>query len=62
MDVEGTCYNAMKANWEQVESQCEELLKELQSLDDQKKDLSCQMVASESSLQEAKREVFDLQG
>jgi len=44
-----------------VESRREELLKELQSLYDQKKDLSCQMVASEDLLQVAEREVFDLQ-
>ena len=52
----------MKAKLEQVESWREELLKELQSLYDQKKDLSCQMMASEDLLQVVEREVFDLQG
>jgi len=51
----------MKAKLEQVESRREESLKELRSLDDQKKDLSCQMMASEYLLQVVER-VFDLQG
>jgi len=62
LNVEGIRYNAMKAKLEQVESQCEELLKELQFLDDQRKDLNCQMVAIEDFLQVAEREVFDLLG
>jgi len=62
LNTEGTRYNAMKAKFEQVESRCKELLKELQFLDDQRKDLNCQMVASEDLLQVAEREVFDLQG
>ena len=61
LNAEGTRYNAMKAKLEQMESRREELLKELQFLDDQRKDLSCQMVASEDLLQVAEREVFDLQ-
>jgi len=53
LDAEDTCYNAMKAKLEQVESRLEELLKELQYLDDEKKDLSCQMLAREDLLQKA---------
>ena len=45
-----------------MESRGEELLKELQSFDHQKKDLSCQMAASEDLLQAAHREVFNIQG
>jgi len=41
LNAKGTCYNAMKAKLEQVESRCEELLKELQLLDDQRKYLNC---------------------
>ena len=62
MNTEGTRYNAIKAKLEQVESPRKELLKELESLDDQKKDLSFQMMTSEDLLQGAKWEVFDLQG
>jgi len=62
LNIEGIRYNVMKAKLEQVESRGEELLKELQSLYDQKKDLSCQMVGSKDLLQVANQEVFDLQG
>ncbi|KAJ8453327.1 hypothetical protein Cgig2_008211 [Carnegiea gigantea] len=61
LDVESTRYNAHKAKLWQVELRCEELLKELQSLDDQKKGFSCQVVASEDLFQEIEREVIDLQ-
>jgi len=44
-----------------VESWHEELLKELQFLEDQRKALSCQMMANEALLQVIEREVFDLQ-
>ena len=46
----------------QVDSRCEELLKELRSLDNQKKDLSCQVVASKDLLQEPERAIIDLKG
>ena len=62
LNAKGTHYNVMKAKLDQVESHREELLKELQSLYDEKKDLSCQMVAWEDLLQVAEQEVFDLQG
>jgi len=60
LNTKGTRYNAMKAKLEQVESRREELLKELQFLDDQRRDLNCQMVEREDLLQVAEREVFDL--
>ncbi|KAJ8423647.1 hypothetical protein Cgig2_010634 [Carnegiea gigantea] len=62
LDTENTRYNALKAKLGQVEFRREELLKELQSLDDQKKDLSCQVVASEDLLQEVEWAVIDLKG
>lgn len=62
LDVESTRYNALKTKLGQVESRREELLKELQSLDDKKKGLNCQVVANEDLLQEVEREVIDLQG
>ena len=62
LNAEGTSYSAMKAKLEQVESQHEELLKELQFLDDQRKDLNCQTVVSEDLVQVAEREVVDLKG
>ncbi|KAJ8431932.1 hypothetical protein Cgig2_023741 [Carnegiea gigantea] len=62
LDIESTRFNALKARLGQVDSRCEELLKELQSLDNQKKDLSCQVASSEDLLQEAERVVIDLKG
>jgi len=61
-NAEDTRYNVVKAKLEKVESQHEELLKELQSLNDQKKDINFQMMANEDLLQVAEWEVFDLQG
>ncbi|KAJ8438679.1 hypothetical protein Cgig2_011862 [Carnegiea gigantea] len=60
--VESTHYSALKAKLGQVDSRCEELLKKLQSLDVQRKDLSCQVVASEDLLQEDELAVIDLKG
>ena len=62
LDTEIVRYNALKAKLGEVDSRREELLKELQSLDDQKKDLCCQVMASEDSLQEAEQAVIDLKG
>ncbi|KAJ8442297.1 hypothetical protein Cgig2_011220 [Carnegiea gigantea] len=62
LNTEIARYNALKAKLEEVDSRREELLKELQSLDDQKKDLCCQVTASEDSLQEAEQAVIDLKG
>jgi len=45
-----------------VDSRHKVLLKELQSLDDQKKDLSSQVVASGDLLQEVERTFIDLKG
>ena len=45
-----------------VELRCEGLLKELQLLENQKKDLSSQAATNEHFLQEAKREDIDLKG
>ena len=53
LDTESTCYSALKAKLGQVDSRCKELLKELQSLDDQSKDHSYRVAASEDLLQEA---------
>ncbi|KAJ8438376.1 LOW QUALITY PROTEIN: hypothetical protein Cgig2_006294 [Carnegiea gigantea] len=57
LDIESTHYNALKAKLER-----EELLKELLSFDDQKKDLSYQVVANEGLREEAEREVIGLRG
>ncbi|KAJ8420712.1 hypothetical protein Cgig2_006264 [Carnegiea gigantea] len=62
LDTESTRYSALKAKLGQVDSRCEELLKELQCLDNQRKDLSCRVAASEDLLQEAERAVIDLKG
>ncbi|KAJ8431985.1 hypothetical protein Cgig2_005914 [Carnegiea gigantea] len=62
LDTEIARYNVLKAKLGEVDSRREELLKELQSLDDQKKDLCCQVTASEDSLQEAEQAVIDLKG
>ncbi|KAJ8426509.1 hypothetical protein Cgig2_013192 [Carnegiea gigantea] len=62
LDIEIAHYNALKAKLGEVDSRREELLKELQSLDDQKKDLCCQVTASEDSLQEVEQTVIDLKG
>ncbi|KAJ8424444.1 hypothetical protein Cgig2_003061 [Carnegiea gigantea] len=52
----------MTIELEAVQSRHEELLKEFQSLEDQKKGLNSSVVVSEHLLQEIKREVIDLQG
>lgn len=62
LDAESTRYETLKIELEQVKLRREMLLKELQSLDDQKKDLDCQLVASEDLLGEADRAVIDLKG
>ncbi|KAJ8422372.1 hypothetical protein Cgig2_006442 [Carnegiea gigantea] len=60
LDAENTHYKELKAKLGQVASRIEELQKDLQSLDGQKKDLSCQAVPSEDLLQEAEQAVIDL--
>ncbi|KAJ8425658.1 hypothetical protein Cgig2_015326 [Carnegiea gigantea] len=62
VNTEGTHYEAKAAELKHVESRRQELLKELQLLEDQQKELSSQVAASEHLLQEAEREVIDLQG
>ncbi|KAJ8422461.1 hypothetical protein Cgig2_011973 [Carnegiea gigantea] len=62
LDAEIARYNVLKAKLGEVDSRREEMLKELQSLDDQKKDLCCQVTTSEDSLQEAEQAVIDLKG
>jgi len=62
LDTESTHYNTLKAKLGQVDSRCDELLKELQSLYDQRKDLSCQVAASKDLLKEAEQAVIDLKG
>ncbi|KAJ8424349.1 hypothetical protein Cgig2_033468 [Carnegiea gigantea] len=62
LNNEGAHYEAKAAELKQVELRREELLKELQLLKDQKKDLSSQAVPSEHLLQKVEREVIDLQG
>ncbi|KAJ8441461.1 hypothetical protein Cgig2_008722 [Carnegiea gigantea] len=62
VNIEGTHYKAKAAELKHVESRRQELLKELQLLEDQQKELSSQVAASEHLLQEAEREVIDLQG
>ncbi|KAJ8430584.1 hypothetical protein Cgig2_001011 [Carnegiea gigantea] len=62
LNREGSHYEAKMAELKQVELRHEDLLKELQHLEDQNKDLSCQVEASEHLLQEAEREVVNLQG
>ena len=62
VNTEGTHYEAKTAELKHVESRRQELLKELQLLEDQQKELSSQVTASEHLLQEAEREVIDLQG
>ncbi|KAJ8432750.1 hypothetical protein Cgig2_011673 [Carnegiea gigantea] len=62
LDTEIARYNALKAKLGEVDSRREELLKELQSLYDQKKDLCYQVTASEDSFQEAEQTVIDLKG
>ncbi|KAJ8438055.1 hypothetical protein Cgig2_003591 [Carnegiea gigantea] len=58
--IRGTHYEAKVAELKHVESRRQELLKELQLLEDQQKELSSQVAASEHLLQEAKWEVIDL--
>ncbi|KAJ8430854.1 hypothetical protein Cgig2_003784 [Carnegiea gigantea] len=62
LNTEGAHYEAKTAELKHVESRHQELLKELQLLEDQQKDLNSQVAASEHLLQEAEREVIDLQG
>jgi len=62
LNTEGGHYEAKAVELKQVESRHEELLKELQLLEDQKKYLSFQVVAREHLLQETEGEVIDLQG
>ncbi|KAJ8438124.1 LOW QUALITY PROTEIN: hypothetical protein Cgig2_033003 [Carnegiea gigantea] len=62
LNTEGVHYEAKMAELKHVESRHLELLKELQLLEEQQKDLSSQVTASEHLLQEAEREVIDLQG
>ncbi|KAJ8444139.1 hypothetical protein Cgig2_029914 [Carnegiea gigantea] len=62
LSTEGAHYEAKIAELNHVESRHQELLKELQLLEDQQKDLSSQLAAREHLLQEAKWEVIDLQG
>ncbi|KAJ8423189.1 hypothetical protein Cgig2_023380 [Carnegiea gigantea] len=62
VNTEGTHYEAKAAELKHVESRRQELMKELQLLEDQQKELSSQVAASEHLLQEAEREVIDLQG
>ncbi|KAJ8426572.1 LOW QUALITY PROTEIN: hypothetical protein Cgig2_022309 [Carnegiea gigantea] len=62
VNTEGTHYEAKAAELKHVESRRQELLKELQLLEDQQKELSSQVAASEHLLQEVEREVIDLQG
>ncbi|KAJ8426366.1 hypothetical protein Cgig2_001892 [Carnegiea gigantea] len=50
LDTQRIRYNTLKAKLGQVDSRRKELLKELQSLDDQKKDLNCQVAASKDLL------------
>ncbi|KAJ8435738.1 LOW QUALITY PROTEIN: hypothetical protein Cgig2_003160 [Carnegiea gigantea] len=62
LNIEGTHYEAKTTELKQVELRHEELLRELQLLEDQKKDLGSQVAANEHLLQEVEREVIDLQG
>jgi len=62
LDTEIARYNALKAKLGEVDSRREELLKESQSLDDQKKDLCCQVTIIKDSLQEAEQAIIDLKG
>ena len=57
LNVEGAHYEAIAAKLKQMESRCKELLKELQLLEDQKKDRSTQSAAGEYSIQKAKHEI-----
>ncbi|KAJ8424573.1 hypothetical protein Cgig2_023569 [Carnegiea gigantea] len=61
LNTEGTHYEAKAAKLKHVESRRQELLKKLQLLEDQQKELSSQVAANEHLLQEAEREVIDLQ-
>ncbi|KAJ8445794.1 LOW QUALITY PROTEIN: hypothetical protein Cgig2_027875 [Carnegiea gigantea] len=62
LNTEGTHYEAKATELKHVGSRRQELLKELQLLEDQHKELSSQVAASEHLLQEVEREVIDLQG
>jgi len=53
LDIESTHFNVLKAKLGKVDSRCEELLKELQSLYNQNKDLKCQVAVGEDLFQEA---------
>ncbi|KAJ8446378.1 hypothetical protein Cgig2_019271 [Carnegiea gigantea] len=62
LNTEGTHYEVKAAELKHVESRRQELLKELQLLEDQQKELSSQVAASKHLLQEVEWEVIDLQG
>ncbi|KAJ8429623.1 hypothetical protein Cgig2_012285 [Carnegiea gigantea] len=62
LNTEGTHYEAKAAELKHVESRRQELLKELQLLENQQKELSSQVATSKHLLQEVEREVIDLQG
>ncbi|KAJ8421642.1 hypothetical protein Cgig2_003844 [Carnegiea gigantea] len=62
LNTEGAHYEAKVAVLKQVKSRREEQLKELQFLEDQKKDIGSQVAANEHLLQETELEVNDFQG
>ncbi|KAJ8426539.1 hypothetical protein Cgig2_002059 [Carnegiea gigantea] len=62
LNTEGGHYEVTTAVLKHVELRHQKLLKELQLLEEQRKDLSSQVAASEHLLHEAKREVINLQG
>jgi len=62
LNTEAAHHEARTAELKHIESRHQELLKELQLLEDQQKDLSSQVAASEHLFQETEREVIDLQG
>ncbi|KAJ8423785.1 hypothetical protein Cgig2_018444 [Carnegiea gigantea] len=62
LNTDGAYYEVKTAELQHVESRHQKLLKELQLLEEQQKDLSSQGAASEHLLQEAEWEVIDLQG
>ncbi|KAJ8422335.1 hypothetical protein Cgig2_015890 [Carnegiea gigantea] len=62
LNTKGAHYEAKMVELKHVESRRQELLKELQLLEEQQKDLHSQAAASKHLLQEAERKVIDLQG
>ncbi|KAJ8425622.1 hypothetical protein Cgig2_018407 [Carnegiea gigantea] len=62
LNTDSAHYAVKTAELKHVESRHQELLKELQHLEDQLKDLGFQVAANEHLLQEAEREVINLQG